>query len=119
MSAADRFERECPILMALGMSREEYWFGNIFAPFDYIEADRWKQERFNQQAWLQGMYVADATFTAIANAFAKRNAQRVSYPSKPYEFTKPKKNKADNNDVAFADAWMKQLVQVGANWGNK
>jgi len=101
------------------MSREEYWFGPVYNAFDYIESDRYRQERFNQNAWLQGMYIADATFVAITNAFAKDSSQKVEYPNKPYEFEQTDVNEVEDKESTFALAYMEQMVKAGANWGNK
>ena len=104
--------------MALGMSRAEYWYGPITNIFDYVEADAIRQERFNQEAWLQGMYVADATFTAITNAFAKNENQKVEYPREPYKFEQPDENEVEDNDSTFALAYMEQMMKAGESWGN-
>lgn len=101
--------------MAMGMSRDEYWHGDVFAALDYIEADRLRQERFNREAHLQGSYFCDALAVVIGNRFGK---QHNKYPEEPYPF----KEKGDNEDAPdaealLANAWMEALVAKGQNWG--
>lgn len=105
--------------MALGMSREEYWFGSVLNALDYVEADRYRLDRLNERMWIQGMYVADATFTAISNAFAKNDSQRVAYPSKPYEFEQPAENEVEDNESSKALLYMQNMMKAGANWGSE
>lgn len=47
----------CPVLMAMGMSYDEYWNGDNAAPRHYIKADRLRRKRTNEELWLQGLYV--------------------------------------------------------------
>lgn len=74
--------------MAIGMTVGEYWEGDNSLPAAYRKADQIRQERINEQSWLQGMYIYDALarVAPIYHAFAKAGTKPVPYPDKPYEF---------------------------------
>ena len=68
------------------MSRDEYWHGNdVRVLREYIKADRYRQERQNNEAWLQGMYFFDALSTALANFGLKKGTPPRKYAEKPYD----------------------------------
>ncbi len=39
------------------MPREEYWHGDVFAVYEYLEADKLRQKHKNLEMWIQGVYV--------------------------------------------------------------
>ena len=83
--------------MALGMTYDEYWHGDVYAARMYLEADRLRQKRKNEEAWLQGMYVYDALarVSPIFRAFALRGTKASPYPDKPYDIDGENKTKTD------------------------
>ena len=117
----ERFERECPLLMSYGMSRDEYWNGSIYAAFDYVEAFILKQKRVNHEAWLYGRYVFDAVGVVVANALGSKNDTKYSYPERPYgyELTEEEKQIEEENEKLQAKAFMNNLISVGKNWGKE
>lgn len=101
--------------MAMGMTRGEYWRGDVFAALDYIEADRIRQERFNREAHLQGSYFCDALAVVIGNSFGKQNNK---YPEQPYKFEEKGAEEPEMNKSALlAYAWMQKFVESGKDWG--
>lgn len=110
--------------MSLGMSREEYWHGDIFAPLDYVEADRHRLEAANRLAHLQGAYFFDAMGTVLANAFAKIGDSPTPYLEKPFELNGSKKSKDEEeeerqNELNQAKARMANMVRLGKNMTKK
>lgn len=97
--------------MALGMSRDEYWNGNVFLPYDYIEADAERQKRFNNEAWWQGMYFYDA-LSAVASSM---NGKSKKYTDKPYEIEH--KELTEDDEIEQAEAYMSMFFSAGKNWG--
>lgn len=71
----------------------------------YRKAYEIRQDEFNRNAWLQGMYVyeAIADIAPILHAFAKKGTKARKYSEKPYEFKKPEK-KAKRLSKADAEA---------------
>lgn len=107
--------------MSYGMSRDEYWNGDIRAAFDYVEAEQYRFKRRNEEMWLQGAYICDAVAVAVHNTVVlglnKGRGEKATYPDKPYDFTPPKENEEDN--ALIAKAWMEQFVEAGKNWGKE
>ena len=68
--------------MLYGMSYEEYWFGDPWMTRAYAQYNLLKRRQMNEELWLEGIYMANAFQTVLANAFGK---QRVKYLEKPLE----------------------------------
>ena len=60
-------EEAFPYYLALGMTYNQYWYASPRLVCDYRKADQLKQDRYSQEAWLQGYYTYNAVATAIAN----------------------------------------------------
>ena len=108
--------------MAIGMSYDDYWYGNPTMVRAYLKADKLRQERANEHAWLNGIYIMKALDAVVGNMFRKSSAQAAQYPSKPIplyssEEEKKAKEEDDDSDAVFAMAWMQNMVQAGKGWG--
>lgn len=90
-SFTELFERDCPYYLAMGMTYEQYWYGDVWMIKAYREADKLCQERQNQEAWLQGMYFYEGVSVAIYNAMRGKGQPPKQYASQPYEFGSSKK----------------------------
>lgn len=79
----------------MGMSYEEYWNGDPILVRAYRKADRLRQRRDNQNAWLIGSYIYEAIsdLSPIFNVFSKRSPK--PYLDKPYELRFDKKDDQD------------------------
>lgn len=69
------------------MSYEEYWYGETSLVWDYIEADKVRQERENAMAWWQGVYVYNALTSALSvcELFRAKGHKPTPYPKQPYD----------------------------------
>ena len=107
--------------MAMGMTCDEYWNGDVRLTRYYYEAEKLRQERDNVNAWWAGQYIYDAVSAAIHNNFREKTAQLVQYPTKPYPIseTKEEKQEREDQEALIAEAYMQSFVQAGANWGKK
>lgn len=83
------------------MSHEQYWCGDVWAVIGYREADKLRQQRVNNEAWLQGMYVYDAIgrIAPVLHAFAKKGTKPKDYLSQPYDFGEKKKAEAPTEQM--------------------
>lgn len=104
--------------MALGMTRDEYWNGDIFLPLDYIEADLQRRKMDNWRGWLFGAYVCDAVSVALSNGFSKSGQEKAKYPAEPYEIF-PEKERQEQKEIQNAEMYMELFVKAGENWGKK
>lgn len=75
----------------MGMTYNEFWLEDSSLVKDYRKAFKIRmdleQDKQNQFAWLQGMYIYEALcdVTPVMHAFAKRGARPMPYPQKPYD----------------------------------
>jgi hypothetical protein len=109
--------------MAIGMTYEQYWYDDPLIVRAFYKADKLKQKRMDEQAWLTGMYVRSALDSTIGNAFRKTGQDPAEYPGKPLsvlnreEKEREKSEKEKEQEATWALAWMSSFVQAGKNWG--
>lgn len=69
------------------MTWDQYWYGDVWMVEAFREADRLRQERMNEQLWLQGLYVFDAMSCAVQNGNRTKKTDPIAkYPPEPYDF---------------------------------
>ena len=85
----EKFYESFPYYLAIGMTPEQYWDGDCTLPKYYRKAEELRNEKRNQELWLQGMYVYEAIcdVSPILHAFAKKGTKPTPYASKPYPLT--------------------------------
>lgn len=98
------------------MTEEQYWDRDCCLVKFYREAEEIRKERFNQEAWLQGMYFYDALarIAPILHAFAKKGTKAQPYVEEAYpinkktmEDAKAKKEKAKSQKgMRYMQAYM-------------
>jgi hypothetical protein len=71
------------------MTPEQYWDGDCTLVKYYRKAEELRNEKRNQELWLQGMYIYEAIcdVAPILHAFAKKGTKPTPYSSKPYALT--------------------------------
>ena len=82
----ERFYEMFPYYLSIGMTPEQYWDGDCTLVKYYRKAEELRNEKRNQELWLQGMYIYEAIcdVSPILHAFAKKGAKPHPYPTKPY-----------------------------------
>ena len=67
------FEDACPNYLAMGMTYEQYWDGDVSAHKAYRRAKKLRTIEINANAWLQGMYIYEALLDVgqYTKAFSK------------------------------------------------
>lgn len=114
------FERLEPVYMAMGMPRSEYWDGDPTAVIAYRQADRIREDRMNQQLWLQGMYIYEALcdVSPLLHAFGKSGTTAHPFSEKPYDLhpDETRRKQQRNNEkktmtkgLAYMSAFMSQF----------
>lgn len=71
--------------MAMGMTYEQFWYGDVFLAAAYRKADMIRRRRRNEELWLEGIYMAEALSATVGNMFNK--GQKHQYPSEPFPIT--------------------------------
>lgn len=109
----------------MGMTYEEYWYGDPLMVRAFYKAEKIRQKRINEEAWLYGAYVHRAVRSAlsISEFFRPKNQRPDEYPQKPIEFsgskeveTEVEKENRENREALWAQAYMESMVQAGKNW---
>lgn len=90
----------CAWYMSIGVSYDEYWYGDYTCLKYYRQAEEYRQERDNEAAWLQGLYVYKAVgcLAPILHAFAKRGTKPEKYPEEPFAVTARQRRLKDEKD---------------------
>lgn len=97
----------CVYYMSIGVSYEEYWFGDYTRLAFYHKAYEARVQMRNTELWLQGRYIYDALIcvSPILHAFAKKGTKPMPYHEKPFE--KPKKLTKEEQRAAFMAKWQR------------
>ena len=82
----EKFYELFPYYLAIGMTPEQYWEQDCTLVKYYRKAEEIRNEKRNQELWLQGMYVYEAVcdVAPILHAFAKKGTKPTPYSAKPY-----------------------------------
>ena len=85
----EKFYELFPYYLSIGMTPEQYWESDCTLVKYYRKAEEIRNEKRNQELWLQGMYVYEAICDAspILQAFAKKGTKPTPYSAKPYPLT--------------------------------
>ena len=109
--------------MAIGMSYDEYWHSNDpQILWEYLEADRLRQERENNIAWLHGAYMLRAISSTVLNAMRKPGTPPLDdYPERPIPITtrNTEEERDEEQEALIAQVWMNNFVRQGKEWGKK
>lgn len=85
----EQFYEAFPYYLSIGMTYEQYWEGDPMLVKYYRKAEEMRNERRNQELWLQGMYIYEALIdvSPVLHAFARRGAKANPYSDRPYPIT--------------------------------
>ena len=106
------FEELFPTYLLYGMSAEEYWHGDPWLVRAYAQAYLLRRKVENEQAWIQGAYIANAVTVAIANTFGK---QRKDYLKKPLEIfpkTEAEKKAEIREEKRKLITWLNGMIRA-------
>lgn len=91
----EQFYEVFPYYLSIGMTYEQFWDGDPMLCKYYREAEEIRNEKKNQELWLQGLYIyeAIADLSPILHAFAKKGTKPQPYVDSPYPITKKQREK--------------------------
>lgn len=92
------------------MTEEQFWKGDPHLVESYKKAQRLKDDRINQQLWLQGLYFYKALSVVISNAFGGNKGARQKYFEEPIDLHPEETNarkqaEARQKVVDYLNAW--------------
>lgn len=102
------------------MTYEQYWYGDPLMVRAYLDAEKHRKERFNQEAWLQGVYFLRALDSVVGNVFRKKGSTAAEYPKEPIPLDKPKEDKTEDDEdkeALRAKLYMMNMKRAGQSWG--
>lgn len=117
------FEHDAPLYLSLGVTYQEYWYGDVWAIVDARNAEKLRVDRKNQELWLQGRYFYEAigAVSPILHAFAKNGTKANPYLAEPYSLgrEKPKldKEREVENERLKATLYFKNWARANRNAG--
>lgn len=82
----EKFNELFPYYLSIGMTEEQYWDRDCSLVVAYREAERLRNNRKNQEMWLQGAYIYDALcrVSPVIHAFAKKGTKPFPYMEEPF-----------------------------------
>lgn len=80
-----------PYYLSLGMTYEQYWYGEPWLVKAYREAEIYRRESENYTLWLQGLYFHRAVSASLSQAFSDKKSQQMTYLDYPIAITKREK----------------------------
>ncbi len=104
------------------MPYDQFWDGHSWLVKDYRKAftikQELEQEKLNQFAWLQGMYIYEALcdVSPVMHAFAKSGTRPMPFSEKPYELkprqeeTKKEPAKPEQESQIMRNVAMMQML---------
>ena len=111
--------------MAIGMTYEQYWFGDVHMARAFFKAEKLRQKRMNDEAWLYGAYVMRALDATVCNAFRKKSDPPSEYPKQPIwndewdedDVRQETTKEREESEALFAEAYMTNMMLAGRDWG--
>lgn len=97
--------------MAMGMSYEQYWYGEPQMAKAYREANDIRERKENQLAWLNGLYTYHALNTVIGNALKKKGEKAETYRKRPIPMTEEERKAEEKEQLKEIDAQMRQIAR--------
>lgn len=111
--------------MAIGMTYDQYWYGDPLMVWAFYKADKLRRERADEEAWLTGLYFLHALDAVVGNAFREKGQTPAEYPKEPHTQTRRKKLEAEKTErekeqeALWALAWMSSFVEAGKKFDKK
>lgn len=110
----EQFYEVFPYYLSIGMTYEQFWNDDVELVKYYRKADEIRNERLNQQLWLQGMYFYEAIcdVSPILHAFAKKGTKPHPYSDRPYSLTEKAREKAEEEKAKVNAEKGKKMMEA-------
>jgi hypothetical protein len=95
------FEEQCPYYMSIGMTCDEFWYGDPNRAKYYRKAYELKKKQINEQMWLQGLYVYEAIcdIAPVLVTIPSKNAKIQEYSNEPYALTVKEQKEREQKEL--------------------
>lgn len=112
MTFTQIFEELCPTYMAYGMTYDEYWHGDPWMVRAYVQAYILRRKIENENAWIQGAYMANAFATVLGNTFGKRRMKYLEKPMDLFPKTEAEKQAEIREERRKVIAWLNGMKRA-------
>lgn len=94
------------------MSYEQFWYGDPWMVKAYAQAYMLKRKVDNENAWIQGAYVAHAFGTVLANSFGKKKLNYLDKPMDLFPKTEQEKKAEIREERRKLIAWLSKFKRA-------
>lgn len=111
-----------PFYLSIGMTVEQFWDGDACLTKYFRRAHELRNERRNQELWLQGLYVyeAIADLSPILQAFAKKGTKANPYLAEPIPLTQRESDeRQEREEKEKAEKGLAQMEAFAAAFNKK
>lgn len=93
----EQFYEVFPYYLSIGMTYDQFWNDDPMLAKYYRQADEMRNDRKNQELWLQGMYIYEALcdVAPIFQAMAKKGTKAKPYSERPYAITEKQRKREE------------------------
>ena len=91
----EQFYEVFPYYLSIGMTYEQFWEGDPMLVKYYRQAEEIRNDRKNQELWLQGMYIYEALcdVSPVLHSMAKKGTKPHPYSERPYAITEKQRKR--------------------------
>ena len=114
MSFTELFTELCPMYIAYGMTYEQFWFGDPWMVRAYAQSYLLKRKIENENAWIQGAYIANAVTVSIANTFGKKKVDYIKQPMDIFPKTEAEKQSEIREERRKLINWLNGMKKLSA-----
>lgn len=119
LSLTTVFENACPHYLAMGMTYEQFWDGDVCAHKAYREAKRIRINEENRNMWLQGLYFYEALLDVGQYTKAFSKAKPRPYRDAPIDLFEEERKEREENERRKRYERIKEKMQAFAKQHNE
>lgn len=103
------------------MPYDLYWRGEPSLVEAYRKAEEIRNEKLNQQLWLQGMYIYDALcdVSVVIPRLSKKKIKPVPYPTQPYQLKTESEAKQEQREKHKMEKMKAQMESFAAKFNQR
>lgn len=109
---SDALDELCSYYLSIGVTYNEFWYGDFCRLKYYREAYEMQRERDNQRIWLEGLYNYRA-FKAVMEMFAYglaggKGKKPEGYLDKPFPITEREREAERQRRIEYTRRWVEK-----------
>ncbi len=120
MSYHELCEKLCPDYMAMGMTWDEYWYGDPEMPIYFRRANEMRERKQNYTLWMQGVYIYHALLDAspVFHSLVK-NPKPHPYLTEPFPLNQKEREVREQKEQEELDKRNQETVKAWAERVNR